>query len=379
MRHIAVVLVLFSSIAARAQQQPDLMALGKQEYDAGKKEFNLGHYEKALAHFETAYRLTALPELLYNLGVVQRQLFEQTRNPENLEHAIERFKAYLADPRTLQNPERRAGIEKVLAEAEERLARDKAMRAKGEEALTLGEEFLRDGRIDDAQAQVEVYLRAPGNERLGVARAARLSAAVAARHGDASAAELAWTRALELDRSAPPPVEPEARRAWDAARARLGEAPPLRIAHTPPPSAKAGARIELSFAVTNDPLGVVRGVRVSYRMAGSKAFSSLPVAPAGPIALPPAFTQAVPAGSRVEYFAVAVDANEALLEHVGSESLPFGIQIEARRGPSVAKKWWFWTSLAAAAAVVAGGVALAVTLTQPAPPIDVPFHTGLNK
>jgi hypothetical protein len=354
------------------------MKLGKQEYETAKKEFNLGHYEKALTHFETAYRLTALPELLYNLGVVQRQLFEQTRNPENLEQAIARFKSYLADSRSLENPERRAGIEKVLRETEERLARDKAERAKGEEALAVGEEFLRDGRVDDAQAQVEVYVRAPGNERLGVARAARLSAAIAMRRGDASAAEQAWARALELDRSAVPPVEPEARRAYDAARARLGGAPPLRIAHTPPPSAKAGARIELAFAAENDPLGLVRGLRVSYRVAGSKAFSTLPVAPAAAMVLPRSFTQAVPPGSKIEYFAVALDANDAALEHVGSQSLPFGVQIEAPRGPSVAKKWWFWTAMAATAAVVAGGVALAVTLTQPAPPIDVHFSTGSN-
>jgi tetratricopeptide (TPR) repeat protein len=377
MRGIVAALVVVWSLAANAQQ-PDLMVLGKQEYEAAKKEFALGHYEKALEHFETAYRLTALPELLYNLGVVQRQIFERTRQPENLEQAIARFKSYLGDSRSTQNPARRTSIEKELREAEERLAHEKAMRAKGEEALAVGEEFLQGGRVEDAQAQVDTYLRVPGNERAGVARAARLSAAIATKHGDATQAQEAWVRALELERSAAPPAEPEARQAYDAARTRLGDTPPLRVAHTPPPSAKAGAPVDLSFVTQNDPLGLVRGVRLSYRVSGSKAFSTLPVAPAGKIALPHLFTQGVPAGSRIEYFAVALDANDAVLEHVGSDSLPFGVQIEMPRGPGVAKKWWFWTTLAAATAVVAGGVALGVVLSQPSPPIDVPFHTGIK-
>jgi hypothetical protein len=43
----------------------------------------------------------------------------------------------------------------------------------------------------------------------------------------------------------------------------------------------------------------------------------------------------------------------------------------------VAKKWWVWTALAGAAAVVAGGVALAVTLTQTSPTV-VPFQAAIK-
>jgi tetratricopeptide (TPR) repeat protein len=372
---IAAALVLACALVARAQA-PDLMALGKREYEAGKKEFNLGHYEAALGHFETAYRLTALPELLFNLGVVERQLFERTRKPENLELAVERFKAYLGDPRATLDPARRAGVEKELHETEEKWAREKAARARGEEALTVGEEFLRGGRVEDAEAQLETYLRSPGNERSGVARAARLRAAIRSQRGDPAAAEQSFADALELDRAAAPPLDPAARSAFDASRARAGQTPMLRVAHTPPPSVKAGAPVELAFTVENDARGLVRGLRLSYRTAGSPAFSSLPVARAGRIALPPLFTRAVPAGARIEYFAVALGANDALLEHVGSASLPFGIEVERPR-VNVARKWWFWTALAGAAAVVAGGVALAVTLTQTSPTV-VPFQAAIK-
>jgi hypothetical protein len=101
-------------------------------------------------------------------------------------------------------------------------------------------------------------------------------------------------------------------------------------------------------------------------------------APAGKIALPRAFTMNVPPGSRIEYFATALGENDAALEHLGTESLPFAIQVEAAKAPSVAKKWWFWTAMAGVAAVAATGIALGVTLSQPPPPVTVPIHTGLQ-
>jgi len=375
-RAILVAVVLLAPLA-RAQQ-PDLMTLGKQEFETAKKEFNLGHYEKALEHFETSYRLTALPELLYNLGVVNRALFDRTRKTEYLDAAIERFKTYLANPRSTQDPARRASIEKELKEAEDLLAREKAARAKGEEALALGEEFLSQGRTDDAKAQLDSYLRAPGNERGGVARAQLLAAGIALKQNDPPGARQAYARALELDRSIPPPADPAAKAVYDEARAQAGESP-LAVAHTPPASIKAGAPVELGFTVQNDKQQLVRGLRVSYRLGGGKAFSTLPPQAPQPgvtkIALPRAFTMNVPPGARIEYYATALGENDAALEHIGSESLPFALQVEALKGPSVAKKWWFWTAMVAVAGAVATGIALGVTLTQPPPPTDVPIRT----
>ena len=379
-RAILVVTLLLSAVA-RAQQ-PDLLTLGKQEFETAKKEFNLGHYEKALEHFETSYRLTALPELLYNLGVVNRQLFERTRKPEYLEQAIERFKTYLANPRSTADPARRASIEKELQESEDLLAKDKQARAKGEAALGLGEEFLAQGRVDDAKAQLESYLRAPGNERAGMVRANFLAAGIALKQKDPSAAQQAFARALELDRAVAPPADAEAHKLFDAARTQLGEGAALSVSHTPPASVKAGAPIELRFVVQNDKLSLVSGVRVYYRLGGGKAFSALAPQPAGPgapkIALPRAFTMSVPPGALIEYFATALGENDAALEHIGSDALPFALQVEAQKGPSVAKKWWFWTAMTVAAGAVATGIALGVTLSQPPPPTDVPIHTGIR-
>jgi tetratricopeptide (TPR) repeat protein len=379
-RAILVATLLFSALAHA--QQPDLMTLGKQEFETAKKEFNLGHYDKALEHFETSYRLTALPELLYNLGVVNRHLFERSRKPEYLEQAIERFKTYLANPRSTADPVRRVSVEKELKDVEDLLARDKAARAKGEAALGLGEEFLSQGRVDDAKARLESYLRAPDNERAGVVRASLLAAAIALKQHDAPGAQQAFARALELDRAVQPPAEPEAHKLFEAARAQLGEGAALSVSHTPPASVKAGAPIELRFVVQNDKLALVSGVRVHYRLGGGKAFSALPLQPAGPgspkIALPRAFTMSVPPGARIEYFATGVGENDAALEHIGSDALPFALQVEAQKGPSVAKKWWFWTAMTVAAGAVATGIALSVTLTQPPPPTDIPIRTGLR-
>jgi hypothetical protein len=130
--------------------------------------------------------------------------------------------------------------------------------------------------------------------------------------------------------------------------------------------------------VQNDKLGLVRGLRVGYRLGGGRAFSTLSSQPPGRIALPRGFTISVPPGARIEYFATALGDNDAALEHVGSESLPFGLQVEAPKGPSVAKKWWFWTAMAGVAAVAATGIALGVTLSQPPPPTNIPIHTALK-
>jgi hypothetical protein len=200
---------------------------------------------------------------------------------------------------------------------------------------------------------------------------------VSALRKDPAAAANAYERALSLDRTLPPPEEPGARTAFDAAQGRLRDIPPLSVRHTPPASLKPGAPIALEFQTGGDPLGLVSGLRLSYRMGGSRAYSTLPPQPLGRIALPRDFSVAVPPGARVEYYGVALGANDSILEHLGTDGAPFGVGVEPRR-TNVAKKWWFWTALLGAAGAVAGGVALGVTLTQPAPPTDVPLITGLK-
>ena len=376
-RAILVAAVLFGSLA-RAQQ-PDLLTLGKQEFESAKKEFNLGHYEKALEHFETSYRLTAAPELLFNLGLVKKQLFARTRKLEYVEQAIEHFKAYIASGRAA-DPKRRELVEGEQKEAEDWLAKERASRAQGEEALKLGEEFVAQGRLPDAQAQLDTYERTPNNERPGVVRAHLLRCALEAGKSNAQEATDACGRALELDANATlPNGTPEAAgKALAAAQALALRESPLLVAHSQPGSLKAGQPVEVGFTVNGDRFGLVTGIQLFYRLGGGKAFSSLQPQPAGKISLPRVFTMGVLPGSKIEYYGVVLDKNHAVLQHLGSDALPFAVQVEQPRGPSVAKKWWFWTAMVAAAGVAAGAIAVGVTLSQPAPPINVPFHAGVK-
>jgi tetratricopeptide (TPR) repeat protein len=374
---IGIVVGLSLLLASAAQAQQDLMALGRQEYETAKKEYNLGHFDKALEHFEASYRLTAAPELLYNLALVNRDLFQRTRKLEFLEDAISRFHTYLDNKKSTQDPKRRATIEGELKSAEDQLAHERASRAKGEEALAVGEDFLKQGRIDDATAQLDQYERHPGNERAGVARAWVLRAGIALAKKDQAAATNAYAHALELDHSITPPTEAKANLAFMKAGEMLGESQPLTVEHTPPASIKAGQPVELVFTPKWDQLHEVASLRIGYRLAGGKAFSMFSAQP-GKVALPRPFTLAIPPGARVEYYAEALDAHDAVLEHVGTEAAPFAIQVQEKAKPSIAKKGWFWATMVGVAAVAATGIALGVTLSQPPPPVDVPIHTGLS-
>src|SRR5262245_47778670 len=97
------VLVLLAP-EARPPPAPDLPPVARQEFDLAEKELNLGHLEKSLEHFETCYRLTAKPAILYNLGYVNRQLFERSRKMAYLEQAIERFKGFLQNTAGTTDP-----------------------------------------------------------------------------------------------------------------------------------------------------------------------------------------------------------------------------------------------------------------------------------
>jgi tetratricopeptide (TPR) repeat protein len=357
----------------------DLMALGRQEFDDGEREFNLGHYPQALDHFETAYRLTARPPLLFNVGVALQRLWQQTRRIERLEQAIERFRSFLAavpkgDPAT-EAPRRRVERELALAEAE--LARERVSRAQGEEALTLGEELLRRGQLDEARAQLERYQRGGPNERSGVARASLLRGSLAVALDDEIGATRAYLAALSLDRGAALPSDaPEAaQQAFAAAQEKIGSAPPCTVTHGAPGSLHAGAPVELAFARLSDPAQLIAGLVLHYR-AGGGAFSKLPQQPVGRIALPVTFSSLLAPGTRVEYYAEVVDADGNLLQHVGTAALPYAVQVAVPPARSIARRGWFWGVMAGVAALAATGIALAVHYTEPPPPTRAQVTLG---
>ena len=370
------------ALAQLAQAQtapaPDPLVEGRRQFDIANQELNLGHYEKALEHLEASYRLTNKAALLYNLGFVNRQLFSRTRNLAYLTRAIDLYRTFLdgvkgTSPKELEQRDRAA---KELKAAEDDLAREQAARAKGEEALGLGEQFVGEGRLDDAREQLEGYRRGAGNERPGVVRAYLLEATIAVKQGDVAAASEAYARALALDKSValPPDATDEQRRAFTQAQLRVGDAPALAVAHTPPGSLKPGAPVELTFVTSPDPLKLERGLQLHYR-AGSGAFSTLPPQPVGRVALPRAFTATLLPGARVDYYAEVVDEHNAVLQHLGAPSLPFTVEVEKPPPKSVAKKWWFWTAMGGVAAAIAVGVGVGVTLSEP-PRQTVTITTG---
>jgi tetratricopeptide (TPR) repeat protein len=378
-RPLLLALLLSTGSTAWAQQPPDpTLIQGRDEFDKGTKELNLGHYEAALSHYEASYRLTNKPALLYNLGYVNRQLFQRTRSLAYLEQAIERYKAFLeiaannTDPKVLANKER---AEKELQTSQDEFAREQASRAKGEEGLTVGEGFLKQGRIDDARTQLDKYERAEGNERQGVVRAWVLRAGIAVAERHLSTAAEAYAAALELDRSVilPREASEDAAKAFAQAQARLGTAPVLAVSHTAPGSSKPGMPVDLAFTGTADPMNLVRNVVLHYR-AGSGAFSTMPTA-VGKVTLPRNFTGALLPGAKIEYYGDVVDRNGAVLEHLGTASLPFVVEVE-RPTQTVLRKWWFWTVTGGILAVAAVAAGVGYYLANPPPP-DVPFTASL--
>jgi hypothetical protein len=346
-------LILLLALPAAAQPA-DLTALGVREFNLGNSEFNLGHYEKALEHFETSYRLTGRAALLYNIGVVEKALYDRTHIIEHLERAIERWRNLISSTANDNDPKLAVLKLRVIEHGKAAVAelqRVRSERARGEAALELGEELLKQGKPDEASAQLDKFVSTPGNERPGLVRAWKLRASIAVARSDAAGEAEAVAAAASLDK--------------------------LSVGHTPQGSLKPGAPVALTFAVESDPAHLVAGVIVHYR-SGTGAFSVLPTTRVGRINLPLMFSSALRPGQKVEYFADVVDEHGAFLQHLGTADLPFAVVVETPRGPGVAKKWWFWTLTGVVVAGAAVGIGLGVHYSQPAPPLSVPIHTAIH-
>ena len=368
---------LLPSLAmAQAGPSPDALQVGKREFEAGRTEFNLGNYDEALAHFEASYRRTGKPGLLYNLGVAKKRLFERTHELGKLEQAIEHFRAFLANTQSADDAgvrEQRARAEKDLADAEDEATRERSARARGDEMLRLAEDLLATGQLGSAKAQLERYEHNadPPNERPGVVRAYALHARIAAAENAEPAAIDAWARALSLDRAVTPRPDADepTRRAFASARDKLAGSPTVNVTHAPAGSLRPGAPVELAFHLASDPLGLVAGIDLYYRI-GAGAYARLPRTAAGKLALPSAFTAALPPAAHVEYYAEVVDDHGAILEHLGSAQVPFAVEVQPKEAPHrrpLTSKWWFWTATIGVVAVAATGIGLGIYYSQPQP------------
>lgn len=79
-------------------------------YESGSKHYNLAEYAESLVDFKAAYRLVPDAAFLFNIGQSHRQLGES-------EEAAQAYRAYLRVS-TKVTPEKRAAVEKFIADAE---------------------------------------------------------------------------------------------------------------------------------------------------------------------------------------------------------------------------------------------------------------------
>jgi hypothetical protein len=83
------------------------------------------------------------------------------------------------------------------------------------------------------------------------------------------------------------------------------------------------------------------------------------------VPLPRSFSTGLQPGATIEYYADVVDADGAVLQHLGSVALPFSAQVERPAGASLVRRWWFWTATAAVVAAAATGIGLGTYYSQP--------------
>lgn len=381
-RALIIALVVAAGLPAAAQT-PAQMAEAKKAFDAGQTAYDLAKYDEALAHFTRAYEVSKLPAILYNLAQAHRRLYETAGGLENLRRARELYRSYL---RLVPISGERPMAEQLLKEVEAEYAKqlraqkDKLLtEAKGAGALNLAEDFLGQGDVEAAQAALERFRKAPGNTRADVARGERARGRIEAARGEAARARRSFQRALSLDPStAPPPASETAGvAAFKRASALMKGKPPMQLQHVPPARLKIGEAPKLRVDVANDVLGLVSRLVVSYR-AGGGAFASMTAKP-GEVTFPATFNAGLAPGTRIEYWVTAVDEDGAVLDTLGSEKLPFVLNVDGRPPKPLAKRWQFWVGLGAGI-VAAAGAATAIGLTQ-APPerVGIPVVTSALK
>jgi hypothetical protein len=377
-----ILIALLFAMPVMAGPTPEMLELGKKEFEAGSRDFDLGNYDRAFEHFEASYKLTGKPALLFNITRVHEYKYRRNKDIHELEAAIERVTMYLnltaneTDPNTLAL---RTRSQAELQKYKNELARVKAERAKGEEALQVGEEALEAGRFADALAQVDKFERNPGNERTGVVRAYVLRAFVAFATKDLEGSAGWFARALSLDKSLslPKNAPVKLQQVFDDAQGRLQGKDIERVLHTTPGNLKPGQPVTLTFAIASDPEHLVKSIKLYYRLTGGRAYSKMEVPATGKVTLPALFTQQLQSGTKIDYYADVLDQNAAYLEHIGTNEVPFTVMIGKPPGVPIAKRWWFWTTVGVVAAGVALGAGLGYYYTRPAPPPpDLSINTG---
>lgn len=125
MRLPASLLIVALSLPARlvtaAPEPADPSDEAREAYDAGETAYRLGRFEQAAHEFERAYQLSALPAILYNIGLAYLRLYDIDPDIGHLRQAKVVLQNYLTevekDPE-LGDP---AEVETLIAECEQKI------------------------------------------------------------------------------------------------------------------------------------------------------------------------------------------------------------------------------------------------------------------
>jgi hypothetical protein len=102
--------------AGTPQTSAERIAEARKRYELGLKLYEDGNYEAARIEFERALAIAPSYKILFNVGLAYKQLHKYV-------DALKAFEAYLQEGGTQVPPERRADVEKEIAELRPRIAR----------------------------------------------------------------------------------------------------------------------------------------------------------------------------------------------------------------------------------------------------------------
>lgn len=139
------------AIADDADDDAAAKRAARKHFKRGEKLFALGRFEEALAEYTAAFEAYPAPEFLFNIGQCHRNLGD-------LKKAIFSFKKYL---RLKPDAENREAVEKLIAELQEELDRQRAAEntPRKHAGPRLGPIPRGDGRDDVPRAGGPIYTR----------------------------------------------------------------------------------------------------------------------------------------------------------------------------------------------------------------------------
>ena len=214
----------------------------------------------------------------------------------------------------------------------------------------------------NAQGALEALSRAErtkGNERVVVVQIYRLRGQAAALADKPRESLDAFGRYLALEPAADGTgIREEALPLFQKAKVYWKDREPLKIEHLPPGKVPPGRKVSIPIRVASDPAKMIARRELRYRRQGDKEWKVVMLGAGNESAdLPPMPVPLAGDDYRIEYYIVAVNEHEGVLDTLGAPSAPLAFLVTESaivRPPPWYKKWWVW---AAAGAVAAGSVA----------------------